>query len=82
MSLHDRCAILKTHPQFENIFAHKELLQLSSLMYGERTSKFLQDVFSTNSNLMDVHIKNIRRKIGRTNCPCLLSLRGILVSGD
>ena len=69
MSLHDRCAILKTHPQFENIFAHKELLQLSSLMYGERTSKFLQDVFGINSNLIDVPITNIRRKIEAHKLP-------------
>jgi lantibiotic modifying enzyme len=61
VSLQDRYPILKTHPHFENIFTHKELLLLSSLMHGERTSKFLQDVFGTNSNLMDVHIKNIRR---------------------
>ena len=43
-----RYPILKTHPHFENIFTHKELLLLSSLMHGEWTSKFLQDVFATN----------------------------------
>ena len=45
-------------------------------MNGERSANYLQDVFGSNSNLIDVHIKNIRRKIEEHQLPMSIVTMG------